>query len=264
MRSEEVRRRDSAAMAGQVRRHIVFVAFPDVQVLDVTGPLEVFGRAARLLVERGLRRDLAYSVEIVGPTAGPIETSSGIAIVAKRSFRDVRNNVDTLLVAGGRGSRRAAQDPALRAWLARMAPRVRRLGSVCTGTFILAAAGLLDGKRATTHWAYCETLAKTVPAVRIEPDPIFVRDGRVYTSAGVTAGMDLALALVEEDFGRHVALGVARQLVMFLQRPGGQSQFSSQLAIQTADREPLRELVEWIADHPRRTSRCRRWPNGSP
>ena len=236
-------------MLRQARRHIVFVAFPDVQVLDVTGPLEVFGRAARLLVERGLRRDLAYFVEIVGPTAGPIETSSGIAIVAKRSFRDVRNNVDTLLVAGGRGSRRAAQDPALRAWLARMAPRVRRLGSVCTGTFILAATGLLDGKRATTHWASCETLAKTYPRVRVESDPIFVRDGRVYTSAGVTAGMDLALALVEEDFGRHVALGVARQLVMFLQRPGGQSQFSSQLAIQTADREPLRELVEWIADH---------------
>ena len=244
-----LRHRDSAAMAGQTRRHIVVVAFPDVQVLDVTGPLEVFGRAARLLVERGGRRDLAYSVEIVGPTAGPIETSSGIAIVAKRGFRDVRNNVDTLLVAGGRGSRRAAQDPALRAWLARMAPRVRRLGSVCTGTFILAAAGLLDGKRATTHWASCEMLAKMYPRVCIESDPIFVRDGRVYTSAGVTAGMDLALALVEEDFGRHVALGVARQLVMFLQRPGGQSQFSSQLAIQTADREPLRELVEWIADH---------------
>ena len=233
----------------RAQRHIVFVAFPDVQVLDVTGPLEVFGRAARLLVERGLRRDLAYSVEIVGPTAGPLDTSSGVAIVANRRFRDVRGNVDTLLVAGGRGSRRAAQDATLLEWLARMAPRVRRLGSVCTGTFILAAAGLLDGKRATTHWASCDALAKTHPRVRVESDPIFVRDGRIYTSAGVTAGMDLALALVEEDFGRHVALGVARQLVMFLRRPGGQSQFSGQLQVQTADREPLRELVEWIADH---------------
>src|SRR5688572_924520 len=155
------------------RRHVVFVAFPDVQVLDVTGPLEVFGRAARLLVERGLRRDLAYSVEIVGPEAGPIETSSGIAIVAKRRYRDVRNNVDTLLVAGGRGSRAAAQDPALRAWLARIAPRVRRLGSVCTGTFVLAAAGLLDGKRATTHWGSCDTLAKMHPRIPVESDPIF-------------------------------------------------------------------------------------------
>jgi transcriptional regulator GlxA family with amidase domain len=230
-------------------RHIVCVAFPDVQVLDVMGPLEVFGRAARLLVERGIRRDLAYSVEIVAASAGPVETSSGIKIVADRRFRDVGSDVDTLLVAGGRGSGVAAQDPALRAWLARMAPRVRRFGSVCTGTFILAAAGLLDGKRATTHWASCDALAKMHPRIRVESDPIFVRDGRVYTSAGVTAGMDLALALVEEDFGRHLALGVARQLVMFLQRPGGQSQFSGQLALQTADREPLRELVEWIADH---------------
>jgi transcriptional regulator GlxA family with amidase domain len=244
-----VRLRDTAATARQARRRIVGVAFPDVQVLDVTGPLEVFGRAARLLVERGLRRDLAYSVEIVGPTAGPIETSSGLKIVADRRFRDVRGSVDTLLVAGGRGSRPAAQDPSLHGWLARMAPRVRRLGSVCTGTFILAAAGLLDGKRATTHWAWCEMLANTYPRIRVEPDPIFVRDGRMYTSAGVTAGMDLALAMVEEDFGRPLALEVARQLVMFLQRPGGQSQFSSQLAVQTADREPLRELVEWIADH---------------
>jgi transcriptional regulator GlxA family with amidase domain len=242
------RLRDSAS-ARHIQRHIVFVAFPDVQVLDVTGPLEVFGRAARLLVERGLRRDLAYSVEIVGPTAGPLETSSGIKIVADRRFRDVRGSVDTLLVAGGRGSRPAAQNPALLAWLARMATRVRRIGSVCTGTFILAAAGLLDGKRATTHWAWCEALAHTHPRIRVESDPIFVRDGRVYTSAGVTAGMDLALAMVEEDFGRPLALGVARQLVMFLQRPGGQAQFSSQLAVQTADREPLRELVEWIADH---------------
>jgi transcriptional regulator GlxA family with amidase domain len=243
------RRRAYDPLTRRAPRRIVFVAFPDVQVLDVTGPLEVFGRAARLLVERGRRRDLAYSVEIVAATAGPIETSSGIKIVADRRFQDVRNDVDTLLVAGGRGARPAAQDRALLAWLSRMASRVRRLGSVCTGTFILAAAGLLDGKRATTHWAWCDTLAAMHPRVRVESDPIFVRDGRVYTSAGVTSGMDLALALVEEDFGRHVALGVARQLVMFLQRPGGQSQFSSQLAVQTADREPLRDLVEWIADH---------------
>lgn len=230
-------------------RRIVCVAFPDVQVLDVTGPLEVFGRAARLLVERGMRRDLAYSVEIAGPAAGPVVTSSGIKIVADRRFRDVRRNIDTLLVAGGRGSSRAAQDPSLRAWLTRIAPRVRRLGSVCTGTFILAAAGLLDGRRATTHWASCDRLARTYPRIRVESDPIFIRDGNIYTSAGVTSGMDLALAMVEEDFGRQIALGVARQLVMFLQRPGGQSQFSSQLAVQTADRQPLRELVAWIADH---------------
>jgi transcriptional regulator GlxA family with amidase domain len=244
-----VRRRVSAALAGRVRRHIVVVAFPDVQVLDVMGPIEVFGRTARLLVERGARPDPAYSVEIVAATAGPIQTSSGVKIVADRRYRDLRSNIDTLLVAGGRGARVAAQDAALRAWLVRMAPRVRRLGSVCTGTFILAAAGLLDDKRATTHWGSCDALSKLHPRVHVDADPIFVRDGHVYTSAGVTAGMDLALAMVEDDLGRRVALEVARQLVLFLHRPGGQSQFSSQLAIQAADREPLRELQQWIADH---------------
>ena len=231
-------------------RRIVVVAFPDVQVLDVTGPLEVFGRTARWLVEQGTRPDLAYSVEIAAAAAGPLPTSSGFRLMADRRLRDLRCGVvDTLLVAGGRGARAAAQDPRLLDCLKRMAPRVRRLGSVCTGTFILAAAGLLDGRRATTHWASCDALARLHPTVAVDPDPIFVRDGHVYTSAGVTAGMDLALAMVEEDHGRHVALAVARQLVMFLRRPGGQSQFSTQLAVQTADREPLRELQQWIADH---------------
>jgi transcriptional regulator GlxA family with amidase domain len=201
------------------------------------------------LVENGLRTDLAYSVEIVAATAGPLPTSSGLRLVAERRFRDVRGGVDTLLVAGGRGARTAAKDASLLAWLRRMAPRVRRMGSVCTGTFVLAAAGLLDGHRATTHWAWCDTLAAGHPRITVEPDPIFIRDGRTYTSAGVTAGMDLALALVEEDFGRRVALQVARQLVLFLRRPGGQSQFSTQLAVQTSDREPLRDLQPWIADH---------------
>jgi transcriptional regulator GlxA family with amidase domain len=236
-------------MASARQRHIVVVAFPDVQVLDVMGPLEVFGRAARWLVEEGHRSDLAYSVEVVAPAKGPLQTSSGLKIVADRRFLDLRGPVDTLLVAGGRGSRAAAQNATLRSWLKRTAPRVRRFGSVCTGTFILAAAGLLDGKRATTHWAWCDELARLHPRVNVDADPILVKDGHLYTSAGVTAGMDLALALVEEDFGRQVALAVARQLVLFLRRPGGQSQFSSQLAVQIADREPMRELQEWIADH---------------
>jgi transcriptional regulator GlxA family with amidase domain len=130
-----------------------------------------------------------------------------------------------------------------------MTPRVRRFGSVCTGAFILAEAGLLDGRRATTHWGSCALLAQRYPRVSVDPNPIFVRDGNVYTSAGVTAGMDLALALVEEDHGHEVALGVARELVLFLRRPGGQSQFSAQLAVQSADRAPLRDLQAWIADN---------------
>jgi len=162
----------------------------------------------------------------------------------------VKEGIDTLLVAGGRGTAAALRDRPLIAWLRSMAPRVRRVGSVCSGSFLLAEAGLLDGRRATTHWGWCDTLAKQYPAVTVAPDPIFVRDGNVYTSAGVTAGMDLALALVEEDHGRALALEVARQLVMFLRRPGGQSQFSAQLAVQSADREPLRELQAWITEHP--------------
>ena len=231
------------------QRRIVVAAFPDVQVLDVTGPLEVFGRAARLLVERGRRSDLAYRVEIAGPRRGPLVTSSGFSLVADLAYGELTSGVDTLLVAGGRGVQAALRDRALLACLRRMAPRVRRLGSVCTGTYVLAAAGLLDGRRATTHWAWCEHFAKRFPRVAIDAEPIFVRDGHIYTSAGVTTGMDLALAMVEEDHGHQIALEVARQLVLFLRRAGGQAQFSAQLSVQAADREPLRELQQWMADH---------------
>jgi transcriptional regulator GlxA family with amidase domain len=226
------------------------LAYPGAQMLDVTGPLEVFARSARFLMEQGLRADPVYEVELIAERRGPVKTSSGIEILAARSLAAVRGPLDTLLVAGGVGSRDALRRTALLGFLRRMAPRVRRLASVCTGAFLLAEAGLLDGRRATTHWAYCGELAKRYPQVRVDPDPIFVRDGRIYTSAGVTAGMDLALGLVEEDLGRTVALEVARQLVLFLKRPGGQSQFSAQLAAQSAEREPLREVQAWISDHP--------------
>ncbi len=226
------------------------LAYPGAQMLDITGPLEVFARSARFLVEQGLRADPVYEVELIAERRGPVKTSSGIEILAARSLAAVRGPLDTLLVAGGVGSRDALRSPVLLGFLRRMAPRVRRLASVCTGAFLLAEAGLLEGRRATTHWAYCGELAKRYPQVRVDPDPIFVRDGRIYTSAGVTAGMDLALGLVEEDLGRTVALEVARQLVLFLKRPGGQSQFSAQLAAQSAEREPLRDLQAWVSDHP--------------
>ena len=218
-------------------RRVTVVAFPDVEVLDVTGPLEVFAQAADF-------RRAAYATEILTSGASPIVCSAGVKLVPDGSIGDVRGRIDTLVVAGGRGVAEA-----MLRWLARMAPRVRRLASVCSGTFLLAESGLLDGRRVTTHWRACDELARRYPALTVERDPIFVRDGTVYTSAGVTAGMDLALALVEEDHGRQLALRVARQLVMFLKRPGGQSQFSAQLALQAADREPLRELQAWIADH---------------
>jgi transcriptional regulator GlxA family with amidase domain len=236
-------------MSTPASRHVAVVAFPDAEVLDITGPLEVFSQAARILGTRGVRRDPAYRIEVLARRAGPVVTSSGIRLVAERAVSDVKGGIDTLLVAGGRGTAAALGDALLLAWLRRMARRVQRLASVCSGTFLLAEAGLLDGRRATTHWEVCGELGRRYPRVIVEDDPIFVRDGNLYTSAGVTAGMDLALALVEEDHGRDLALGVARQLVLFLKRPGGQSQFSAQLAVQAADREPLRALQAWIADH---------------
>jgi len=239
----------SMSSASHSPRRIVVAAFPDVQVLDVTGPLEVFGRTARCLVDRGDQPDLAYKVEIAGPRRGPLVTSSGFSLVADVAYSDLTSGIDTLLVAGGRGAQAASRDRTLLACVRRMAPRVRRLGSVCTGTYVLAAAGVLDGRRATTHWAWCEDLGKRFPRVAIDAEPIFVRDGHIYTSAGVTTGMDLALAMVEEDHGHQIALEVARQLVLFLRRPGNQAQFSAQLSAQSADREPLRELQRWMADH---------------
>jgi transcriptional regulator GlxA family with amidase domain len=154
------------------------------------------------------------------------------------------------VVVGGERAYEASTDPELVAWVRRAARRSRRVASVCTGAFVLAAAGVLEGRRATTHWRACKDLARLYPGVAVDSDPIFVRDGNVWTSAGVTAGMDLALALVDDDLGRDVALMTARQLVLFVQRPGGQSQFSAQLGAQVAARDPLRDLQHWIAEHP--------------
>jgi transcriptional regulator GlxA family with amidase domain len=230
-------------------RRVVMVAFDDAQIIDITGPLEVFSRATRWLSDERRWRTPAYTIELVAAAAGPITTSSGLRLIADRQISEVRGPIDTLLVAGGRGTTAALQNRVLIDWIRRTGPRVRRLCSVCTGAFLLAEAGLLDGRAATTHWRQCEALAKRYPAITVETDPIFVRDANVFTSAGVTAGIDLALALVEEDHGGDTALAVARELVMFLRRPGGQSQFSVQLSAQTADREPLRDLQNWIANN---------------
>jgi transcriptional regulator GlxA family with amidase domain len=220
-------------------RRVVIVAFPGIQPLDVVGPAEVFRTAAAL-------QPGTYSVEVVAAERGTLPSTS-VGLFADHAFRNSRGAIDTLVVPGGPGSREAARDHTTVSWVRAAAARSRRVCSVCTGAFVLAEAGLLGGRRATTHWASCDRLAERYTDVTVEPDPIFVRDGNVYTSAGVTAGMDLALALVEEDLGRKVALEVARWLVVFVKRPGGQSQFSAQLAAQTADREPLRDLQEWIA-----------------
>jgi transcriptional regulator GlxA family with amidase domain len=225
-------------------RRIVFIAYPDVQLLDVAGPLEVFSIADQ---ENGSSE---YGLEIATVTGRPFRTSSGVTVEPHRALASIRGPIDTIIVAGGRGTPAAASDPELVAWVRRTAPRCRRVASVCSGAFVLAAAGLLDGRRATTHWSVCDDLARRFPNVTVDPDPIYVRDGNVVTSAGVTAGMDLALALLEEDAGHELALAVARRLVLFVRRPGGQSQFSAQLSAGHAERTGLRDVQAFIAEAP--------------
>jgi transcriptional regulator GlxA family with amidase domain len=225
-------------------RRIVVVVYPNLQSLDAVGPIEVFSTANRE-AER-----VEYTTELVASTGSTVRATSGLVFGIDHRLGGVRGDIDTLVVAGGDGTVEAMRDRALLDGVRRLAPRSRRVTSVCTGAFILAETGLLDGRRATTHWSVCDALAARYPAVTVDADPIFVRDGNVYTSAGVTAGMDLALALVEDDLGRDIALAVARRLVLFLRRPGNQSQFSAQLAAQVAHRDTLRDVQQWIADHP--------------
>jgi transcriptional regulator GlxA family with amidase domain len=221
-------------------RTVLVVLFDDVQSLDVSGPVEVFNGAER-------HRPGTYRIRTVTADGGPARTSSGLTLVPDHSFADAPS-AHTLLVPGGEGTRRP--DPGLVDWLREHGPRAERLVSVCSGALLLAEAGLLDGRRVTSHWTVCSRLARDHPSEEVDPDPIYVRDGNLATSAGVTSGIDLALALVEEDTGRDIALSVARHLVVFLRRPGNQAQFSAQLTAQTARREPLREVQQWISEHP--------------
>ncbi len=228
-------------------RRVAILAFPEVQSLDLAGPLEVLAGANALLEQTG-RRGRSYEVEIVGRETRPLRTSSGLTITPAGALSARRAPLDTLIVPGGTGHRAAAADEAIIAWIAATAASSRRVASVCTGAFLLARAGLLDGRRACTHWASAAALQLAHPEVTVDPEPIFIRDGDVWTSAGVTAGMDLALALVEEDLDREAALTIARHLVMFLRRPGNQSQFSATLAAQEPERAPLREVQRAIVE----------------
>ena len=230
------------------RRRVVIVAMPCPEVVEVDGALDVFYAANLALGASGIAED-GYAVEVVSPVT-TVRAWAGLRLVADRSYRAVRGAVDTLIVTGVDHPDDARRDPELLRWLARTALRVRRLVGLCTGSFVLAEAGLLDGRRATTHWLYCRELAARFPEVTVDPDPIYIRDRGVYTSAGSTAGLDCVLALVEEDFGRRVALQVAQRMVFFLKRPGGQAQFSALLSTQLAERQPFRELQAWIAEHP--------------
>jgi transcriptional regulator GlxA family with amidase domain len=218
---------------------------PGVQLLDVAGPLDVFAEAN---VQAGYP---AYRLCVMGTSPGVIRSSSGVRLMPDAVIGDQpEQKIDTLLVAGAPNAAVALPDAGVVEWLRRVAPGVRRFGSICSGAFVLGAAGLLSGRRVTTHWAVAERLAQAFPSATVEADAIHVRDGRLRTAAGVTAGLDLALALVEEDAGRDVALAVAGQLVMYFKRPGGQTQFVRKGSAALAGRSALQEVQRWIAANP--------------
>ncbi|HLD64971.1 MAG TPA: GlxA family transcriptional regulator [Pseudomonas sp.] len=231
---------------------IACLLYPDVMSLDVTGPLQVFASANVERQRQGLPP--AYRLIVLGERIGAMATSAGFQLVAEQAWADSEPaRIDTLLIPGGLGENAQCQNPELMAWLRAAEPQVRRLGSVCSGALILAAAGLLDGRRATTHWADAEQLRQGYPTVEVLADCLHTYDpqdtqgnGHVFTSAGVTAGIDLALALIEADLGRAIALAVARRLVMFLRRPGGQAQFSALLAPAPSRVPRLGALLDWI------------------
>jgi transcriptional regulator GlxA family with amidase domain len=226
-------------------RAIAIVAMPGVQLLDVSGPLDVFAEA-NVQAQKS-----AYRLLIAAKNAGHIRSSSGVRLVPDLVIGDATEvRIDTLLVAGCPNAADVPPDPAVVAWLRRMAPRARRYGSVCSGAFLLAATGLIDGRRVTTHWAVARQLALHYPSVTVDEDAIHVRDGPLRTAAGVTAGLDLALALVEEDLGRDVAMKVASQLVMYFKRSGGQMQFSRTGVAAPAGRSALQEVQRWVAVNP--------------
>jgi transcriptional regulator GlxA family with amidase domain len=242
----------------RVRRLIVIVTFDGVNMLDFSGTSQVFSTSREVVMaagNNGVTRD-PYEIVLTSSKGGLIQTSSGIRVetVSLRSLRPRMNEIDTLVVSGGPRVSIARQDRVLMEWVAEAAENARRICSVCSGAFILAEAGLLSGRRAVTHWKHCAQLTNEYPDIRVEPDSIFIRDGRIWTSAGVTAGIDLSLALVEADLGRRVAMAVARHLIVFLKRPGGQSQFSEPLKAQTVaanidTSERFSALHAWMADN---------------
>jgi transcriptional regulator GlxA family with amidase domain len=220
-------------------RSVAFVAFPDFQILDVTGPLSAFDIASRYAPG-------GYAIRVLASCAGAVPSSAGAALLAE-AFPP-RPHFHTIIVSGGDGVLAAAQDPCLRRFVTAAARRAERVASVCSGTAVLASLGLLDGRRATTHWNRSADFARRFPAVRLEPDRIFVKDGRLWTSAGITAGIDLALAMIAEDLGEDIARATARQLVVYYRRPGGQSQFSALLELDRPGGQ-FGALLGWAREH---------------
>lgn len=226
-------------------RRIVFLALPLSQMLDLVGPHDAFSQVEAVMQKAG-GTTANYKLEVVsGTDVKTVSGTNGLRLSADMCYKDLTGSIDTLIVVGG-DVMLDPFEPRLLVWLKSISKRTKRISSICTGSFLLAAAGLLDGHKATTHWAYCDRFAQMFPSVDVQMDPIYVKDGKYYTGAGVTAGMDLALALIEEDHGAAMALKVAQDLVLFLRRPGGQSQFSSLLAKQNTEYNQLKDLGPWL------------------
>lgn len=231
-------------------RLIALYAYEGCQILDVVGPAEVFAQANRFMAEAGRGEEFRYRPEVLSLSGRPVRGSGGLSVLSDASIHEREDGgIDTLLLVGGAGVHEAAKEPALLDWLRRQAPQVRRLGGICTGSFILGAAGLLEARRVTTHWRSSERLAESYPHTQVEADAIWIKDGDLYSSAGVTAGIDLALALVEEDCGSAITLEIARNLVLYLRRSGGQSQYSAHLLGQSAKTPALKAVQGWIMEN---------------
>jgi transcriptional regulator GlxA family with amidase domain len=230
-------------------RRIALLVLPGIHLMSVAGPVDVFVRASLALTRSGKRRTPAYEVQLLTTDSAPLSTGSGLSLAGGVSWREARPGIDTLLVLAGADRANYSVDPDMLEWIRARAQEVRRIGSVCAGAFVLAAAGILDGHQATTHWELADDLARRYPRIAVDGDRIYTQEGKIWTSAGVSTGIDLALAMVEEDHGHALALEIARRLVLFMRRGAGQLQFSSQLAAQAADHRPIRELIAWVSEH---------------
>jgi transcriptional regulator GlxA family with amidase domain len=238
---------DAPKVVGVRERHVVIIAFEGVQPIDAVGPHEVFCGARRAAAASG--QDMRYRVTLASRTGTTLRAESGL-VLGTVPLPDPGESIDTLLIAGGHGATTAAADMVLLEWIRAVAPQCRRVATVCSGAFIGAAAGIFDGRRVTTHWARAQQLAKDYPALEVDADPIYIRDGKYWSSAGVTAGIDLSLALVQDDLGVDVAQTVARWLVMFLHRPGGQTQFASPVWVPRAERSTVRAVQNLVESAP--------------
>ncbi len=237
--------------AGETKvRTIGIVAYEGMETLDLTGPLDVLTLTSYGLQQTGATDENVYPHKVLAKKPGPVSAYNGLKIYADCAYSDVHDNLDTLIIPGAPDVNCVLSDPLLQDWVRTMAPKVRRIVSVCTGAFLLAESGLLDGRCATTHWAYCDRLSTDYPSVQVEADRIFLQNDFIWTSGGITSGIDLALALVEEDWGREVALSTAQYMVMYLKRPGGQTQFSAYLIKESTNHPDLRSLLMWIMEHP--------------